>query len=179
MTAPQPIYLRPPLDLSAAHVRGWHAFLPRDFKAAFGDEIPSGDDDALRDLSAQMGAVATRGYPEVLWRNADLVARMGRPRRVRLLAWITQICWPESDKVLSRLTDVRLDEGEEGSGSLGGAGDGRAKVAPLFLSDLEALAGRVIERGARAVADRGAVRAVEAGIRDFEDAFGPQTTGGI
>lgn len=174
MAALESNLLSPELDLSTSHVRGWWGMLPGDLKSAFGDEVPGEHDEALRELSGQMGAASTRGYPDILFRHADLVAGMGRPRRVRLIAWIVQMCWPESDKVLSVLTDVREGEGGESSG-----GGGRAKVAPLFLSDLEALVGPVINRSARAVADRGAVRAVESGIRDFEDAFGPQTSGGM
>ncbi len=173
MSAFESNLLSPELDLSASHVRGWWGMLPRDFKAVFGDEVPGGQDEALRDLAQQMAAATTRGYPDVLWRNADLVVAMGRPRRVRLLAWIVGMCWPESDKVLGALTSAEAGEGESGGAA------GRAKVAPLFRSDLEALVGPIINRGARAVADRGAVRSVEGGIRDFEDAFGPQTSGAM
>lgn len=166
----------PPLDLTDAHVRDWWGLLPRDLKSAFGDEVPPGREDEYRGFSEQMAAATKRSYADVIWGHADLVAAMGRPRRVRLLAWVVQRCWPESDKVVSLLTDVREGDGEA-SGAAGG--DGRGKIAPLFLSDLESLAGRVIDRGARAMADRGTVRAVESGLRDFEDAFGPQTSGGF
>lgn len=179
MSAFEPNLLSPELDLSASHIRGWWGMLPRDFKAAFGEDVPTGQDDSLRDLAQQMVASSTRGYPDVLWRNADLVAAMGRPRRIRMIAWIVGMCWPESEKVLSVLTAAGTgdagDAGEAGSGSTGG----RGKIAPLFRSDLEALAGPIINRGARAVADRGAVRSVESGIRDFEDAFGRQIPGAM
>ncbi len=171
-TLPHAIQM-PPLDLTDAHVREWWSLLPRDLKSAFGDEVPLGREDEYRGFSDQMRAATKRSYAEVIWKHADLVASMGRPRRVRLLAWVVQRSFPEADRVVSLLTDVREGDGEASGG------DGRGKVAPLFLSDLESLAGRVIDRGARAVADRGTVRAVESGLRDFEDAFGPQTTGGF
>lgn len=169
--------LPPDLDLSTDHVKGWWGLLPRDFKAAVGAEIPGSDEEAYKSFSGKIGSVSNKRYTDVVRDHADLVAAMGRPRRVRFLAWVTQVCWPESDKVLKALTGT--DASDEGSSSSGGVAGGRSKVASLFLSDLEAIAGVVCNREVRAVAGREAVRSVESGVKDFEDSFDLMTSGAM
>lgn len=163
----------PPLDLSAVHVRAWLGKLPRDYRAVFGEDIPPIDENSLADLSEQLGKSSTRGYAAIVRGHGPLVAAMGRPRRVRLLAWLTQMCWPDADKTLRALSDATSAEG--GSGSAGG----RSKVAPLFLSDLELVAGVNQRRQVRAFANRRTVESVDVGVHDFADAFGPQSQGAI
>ena len=164
----------PPLDLSVAHVSGWLGKLPLDFRRAFGEDIPPADEQSLAGLSEQLGASSTRGYAEIVLRHAPVVAAMGRPRRLRLLCWLTQMCWPDADKVLRALSDVTGGE-QGGQGSAGG----RGKVAPLFLSDLEVVAGVSRRRQVRAIANRRTVESVDVGIHDFAEAFGPQSQGAI
>jgi len=162
----------PPLDLSVEHVRGWLGKLPRDYRGAFGDDIPPSDEESLANLSEQLVASSTRGYAEIVLRHAPVIAAMGRPRRVRLLSWLTQMCWPDADKILRALSDVS-------GGETGGSAGGRAKVAPLFLSDLEVVAGVNRRREVRAVANRRTVESVDVGLHEFADAFGPQTQGAL
>jgi hypothetical protein len=162
----------PPLDLGATHVRLWLGKLPRDYRSAFGEDVPQSDEEALAGLSEQLGASSTRGYAEIVMRHAPVIAAMGRPRRVRLLSWLTQMCWPDADKILRALSDVA-------AGESGGSAGGRAKVAPLFLSDIEVVAGVNRRRQVRAVASRRTVESVDVGLHEFADAFGPQSQGAI
>lgn len=152
-----------PLVLSAEHVRAWYSLLPPDLKGTIADDADASADPLAAAVAREMNLGELRTWPDIVLRHADEIAHLGQSRRVRLLSWVAQSSWPQPSAVNG--IAGRLEE-EESQG-----GQGRSKVAPLFRADIEALAGVVTARQARALMGVETVKAVDAGTKDFEQAY--------
>lgn len=152
-----------PLVLSAEHVRAWYALLPPDLKEAISDDADTSADTLAAAVAREMNLGEIRTWSDIVVRHADEIVHLGQARRVRLLCWVAQSSWPQPSAV--NAIAGRIEDDEEGKGG------GRSKVAPLFRADIEALAGVVTMRQARALMGVDTVKAVDAGTKDFEQAY--------
>lgn len=153
-----------PLDLSAAHVRAWHALLPSDIKEVVKDDADAAADPLAAAVARELNLGEGRTWVSIVHRHGDEIVLLGQARRVRMLAWLAQASWPQPGIVngVARVT---------GSDDDGKGGEGRAKVAPLFRADIEAMAGVYVARAGRAAMSVETVSAVDAGTKDFERSY--------
>lgn len=157
------------LELHSERMLAWRNLLPEDLKAVVPADLGSVGDEAFEELTSDLATAAAKRIPEVIHRHGDLLAKGGRARRIRILAWAINRSWPDAARVISDIADDD-DKGE---------GGGRGKVAPFFRADLEAMALVATSRIVRGAAAVRTVEAVSGGVRDFEQSFDLQRTGGV
>lgn len=119
-------------DLSSNSVSVWASKLPPDIAEILShasDDIKISE--CFSDLESALKEVAVTDVPSVVRQYAEHIKDFGRPRRLRLMAWIAKQTYPDGPNVIQQLTG----EAEEGAGS---AGAGETGV--LFLEDIKALA---------------------------------------
>jgi hypothetical protein len=160
------------LDLGSEKIAAWCSKLPDDLQVVIRDDGPELPDSAFEALVQDLATAGSRRIPEVLATHGELVARCGRARRVRMLAWAVNRAWPDSADIVKEITDAEAGEG-------GGEDGGRSKIAPFFRADMEALDTIAMSRVVRAMAGAGNVDAVAAGIREFEMSIDMQRGGMI
>lgn len=150
-------------DLKSDRISAWRSLLPEDIRTHVPLEMGTATDESLDALADDLAAVSARRIPEVILRHSATLAEAGRPRRIRVLAWAIPRVWPNG----AELTRVLTESGD----AEGGEDGGRSKVAPLFRSDIEAIAGVAMARIIRAAAHRGTVDAVAGGVREFDMSY--------
>lgn len=123
-------------------LKAWAALLPTDFASAVGTPDPS----SSAHLSFVGQRLQTLSTSEQVLKfveaHPDAFIGMGRPGRIRFLAWFQGKGHEDSPVVIDRIT--------EGDGD---AGSGAGKVAPYFKQDLEAIATVLGKRMAREMVD--------------------------
>lgn len=114
-------------DLTPEAVTEWLGKLPKDLRAAVGDTPPPRNPEVAALCSAVAEAPKTQ-LPELIESNSGVLKEIGRPSRVRLLAWLSnQVHEFEPEIFQSVVSDT-----DEGGGS--------RETGVLFLEDIRALA---------------------------------------
>jgi hypothetical protein len=148
------------LDLSSRHVKEWRGRLAPNVMSAIVDDATPDGDVLVGGMVAELQSAAPRRVLSVFDRHADAIAGMGRARRVRLMAWMVNRFWPD--------TNIARDLMREGEGEgEGQGGDGRSKIAPLFRVEYEALMAIVKPYVVNNTQSHETVGALHAGIMDF------------
>ncbi len=166
-------------DLSEEGIRRWLGVLPADLRACLGDEaaLPDGAAAALaREVSDASPALAAR----VLASDPGAVLALGRPRRVRLMAWVVRSALSEEGdenlpgSPVPPSATAALSEllGEDEAGEGGRSGEAGRILFEDFLAMARALGPRlgmaVVNPGSIA---RGWAAGVGAGL-ELEDRVG-------
>lgn len=151
-----------PLVLSAEHIREWYALLPVDVRHAIANDADASADPLAAVVARELNLGEVRTWVDIVHRHADEILHLGQARRLRMLAWLAQSSWPQPGivKGVARVSD------EDGRG-----GEGRAKIAPLFRADIEAMAGVYVARASRGAMGISTVSAVDAGTKEFERSY--------
>jgi hypothetical protein len=148
------------LDLSSDHISKWRKLLPPNVLAVVGDDATPEGDVLLGGVIAEMEAAAPRRVLSVFDRHADAIVAMGRARRMRLMAWMDNRFMPDTNLARDLMRDFAEDDGDEGGG-------GRAKIAPLFRAEYEALLAVVRPYIVQNAQSHETVGALHAGIVEF------------
>lgn len=114
-------------NLGTQAVKRWLRNLPADVREVATDQI-SGDDVQIEALVSRLTAAPLSQAAGIIREYDRVVASMGRPRRIRLLAWLQGRI---SDDAGIRDFDAIFDDGE-GEGE----GDARPISGRLFAEDL-------------------------------------------
>lgn len=120
----------------------WMSLLPSDVRSSLGDLTSDEDSDAVRFSAGLRGEMDLHEILEYVRDRGSIIARLGRPRRVRFLSWVAGRTYGVHPHVFRLL----VDEDEEGSGDVG-------EAVPLFAEDVRAVAESLGPRAARAIAD--------------------------
>ena len=157
------------LDLSSTHVKAWQALLTGDLKAAIPNDADPAADAASAALAEDLRIAAPRRMADLIGQHADLVVGFGRARRIRLLSWMVNRGWPDTQVARDLMDgDSDSDEGSQSSGgAAGGSASGRARIAPIFREDYNALAAVMKSQIVRGARERGTIEALHAGIKEF------------
>ena len=144
------------LDLSSAGLKGWFEKLPKDVSEAIRDEFPT-DSDELATLSASLGNATGEDLIELVKTNPDLIAAMGRPARIRVLAHVAKKVFPDH----ATLFHDMLNKDDEESG-------GKSKTQILFLEDIRAFNDAIAARVYQSSMDATALEALRAAAFETE-----------
>ena len=138
----------------------WMDMLPEDVRATL--EVGDGGSEGSGELTAALAAARAPEVPEVVRRYASDARAFGRPRRIRLVAWVANAeeAGPgvRSAEVIRRLT------GEDEDGEAGGSD----AVGILFLEDIHALAVALSRRFGRQAMEPGTIAAIEQSAFEVE-----------
>lgn len=133
--------------MSENSVAAWLAKLPEDIREALvSNDAPSSEGSG--GLSRALSLAQAADLPEVVRSHAEDAAAFGRPRRVRLMAWLAGDALRRRENPLPAFRRLTGDETGDG----GEAGSAADAVGILFLEDLRALADAVAPRLARRIA---------------------------
>lgn len=130
--------------LSKEELDSWFNLLPMDVASSM--EKPRDEEQEAVDKIADKIKSITDGNSavKVVKENPEVFIDMGRPRRIRFLAWISAKDYPDRDKVFTELFSGEADE--SGSG-------GNDKAGPYFKEDVRALVEALGPRAARLIVD--------------------------
>lgn len=144
-------------DLSETAISGWLSTLPPDFRGALHQaDLPSSEGSG--ELSRAIASAGSAELPVLVRAHADDVAAFGRPRRVRLMAWLRRDTIRRGENPTEAMLRLTGEEAAEG-----GEDGGVDAVGLLFLEDLRALAEVVAVRmGQRIAAQPSIEQAAEA-----------------
>jgi hypothetical protein len=124
-------------DLGTQAIRRWCRNLPPDVREIVTDDV-GGDDPRIQAMVDRLTAAPLSQAAAIIREHDRLVAGMGRPRRVRLMAWLGGRI---SDDAHVRDFAAIFDEGED-DGSQGGGE--RPVSCRVLYEDLRLLAVNVI-----------------------------------
>lgn len=161
------------LNLSSVGMLSWKSRLPDDVSSVVFDSDLSSDEDDFVKFAGEIEGVKIRFLKNSILGNTDLLLRMDRMRRIRLLSWIVSKTWPDVNIVLDLMSD---DDSSDDDSS--GDGGGRSKIAPLFKSDFEALSIVVKRRMVHGLKQSSNVDAVFGAIESFSSSE-VQSVGGV
>lgn len=118
-------------DLGTQAVKRWFQNLPLDVREVVTDDLGAADDVKIKALVDRLTAAPLAQAAGIIREHDPVVATMGRPRRVRLLAWL--------ESRISDDTHIRdfaaIFEDDEGDGE----GAARPVSGRLFYEDLRLL----------------------------------------
>ncbi len=123
-------------DLGTQAIRRWCRNLPPDVREIVTDDV-GGDDTRIQALVDRLTAAPLAQAAGIIREYDRVVAGMGRPRRVRLMAWLSSRI---SDDAHVRDFASIFDEGDEGEGD----GTARPVSCRLLYEDLHLLSVHVI-----------------------------------
>jgi|HigsolmetaAR206D_1030411.scaffolds.fasta_scaffold00580_7 hypothetical protein len=129
------------VNLDTAAVQAWFDRLPDDARSAMPDGVDGDETIAMAFVGAVGKARDAADVLAAVETHQDSLARMGRARRIRFLAWFAARAYPQDTKAFDILTGK--DSGDD-DGSLGIA-------APIFRQDIEALVMALGPRAARQI----------------------------
>jgi hypothetical protein len=135
--------------LSKENITQWKEKLPDDVLACLDDSLDEGEGEAAEIIAAMQNLKTADEFAEYILGNQDKFIVIGRTRRIRFLAWCTRRFHSDKigrERLVSAITDSSSDEGDGDNG-------GREKVAPLFLSDIQAFAQAIAARAAGLIVD--------------------------
>jgi hypothetical protein len=143
-------------------LEAWRATLPDDVLTCVDSIDDSGQDAAdfisklLPDLVLPERKAADE-FSTLILTHREKFMEMGRPRRIRFLAWCTAQFYRDKDKderlrLISKITETGSDEAESGSGTQG--------VGILFLEDIKAFAAALGPRAAALIVDENTLSTV-------------------
>lgn len=138
-------------DLSETAITAWLARLPDDVRGALVlAEAPFSEGSG--GLSRAVAAAKAADLPDVVRLHPEDVVAFGRPRRVRLMAWLAKDMIRRGENPIPAFRRLSGEEGGQGDG--GDQGAGADAVGLLFLEDLRALADAVAPRLGRRIASQ-------------------------
>jgi hypothetical protein len=158
--------------LSKENIAQWKSKLPDDVLACLDDSIEEGDAECAGIVTSLYNLNTADDIASYVLGNQDKFIAIGRTRRIRFLAWCTRRFHSEKEerqKLISAIT-------ESGSDDEGGDTGGREKVAPVFLSDIQAFAAAISTRAAGLIVDESTLSTI-AGV-GFEIASDLEMRGG-
>ncbi len=173
------------LDLSSVHIAAWRSRMPTDARTAIRDDARPESDAATTAIVEDFMTTQPRRVQEVFDRHDALLSspEFGQARRVRLMSFLMNRAWPDTEFARTLMRDgLRIErEDGEGEGGLAGSGDGRPKVRfpVMFLEDFRSLANVVRPRMVRSVRTADTVEALANGLKDFADGFDAPPSGGL
>ncbi len=159
--------------LSKEIITQWKEKLPDDVLACLEDSLDEGEGESAEIVSGMQQLETPQEIADFILRNQEKFIAIGRTRRIRFLAWCTRRFHSNKtgrEALISAITQSDTDEGDGGNG-------GREKVAPLFLSDIQAFAQAIATRAAGLIVDENTLSTI-AGV-GFEIATDFELGGGM
>lgn len=154
----------------------WFGLLPADVASCMdAAEIAGGEAEAAR-IDAALPALGSGA--EVLAYvadNQDSFLSIGRPGRLRFLAWLVAGGYPDRETAMLALSGSDAGGDDGSGGSAGGVG----KVAPYFKEDIRALVEAIGPRAARRIVDGGTLAAVTGAAYEVAGELEMRSGGGL
>lgn len=115
-----------PEILKPKALKKWRGLLPGDVKTSLGKEKLE-EIQHLDDFCEMLSELPENDLPSFLEENVDILLKLGRTGRVRLLAWLTHCYYMEFPEIVRQ---ILIDEDEDGESRQSGG---------LFGEDIERL----------------------------------------
>lgn len=122
------------IDLRDAYIKEWLSLLPEDVKSSLPDDLES-EPDGMQAFCMELESSSQMDYPKVILKNSEIIEKMGRTRRIRLLSWVSGKVYPYNVKVFKAITESDEDDGESAS-----------SIKILFLEDIKAINDAIADR---------------------------------
>ncbi len=136
------------LDLSEKGLKSWFERLPDDIQSSISDDIPA-DVEGAGPFAGLIREAEPAQYQELIEGHSELVEKLGRVGRVRLLSFICDRVFPFQTKIFHEL----LGEEDDEEGSKG--------IRIMLIEDLKAFNEAIAARVYKSNMDNVALRALQ------------------
>jgi len=143
-------------DISADTMKAWRALLPDDLKSVIPDD-GGGDERRVADLCEALRGAPAAEWPGLVVQHAEAVREMGRARRIKFLAWVSNQTHRMNPRVFA---DIVSEDDQAG---------GRSQTGVLFVEDIRALNEALARRVARRMGDKNTFEMIREASREIEN----------
>ena len=158
------------LDPSDTPLKPWLDLLPTDYRRAL--ESPEGETASSlpKALISELKESTPEAVAKIILRYTDDLRAVGRPGRIRLLAWVADLTYPDW-AVMQAICSIDEED------TAGGAGT--KSVGVLFLEDIQALNEVIAQRKAAMVLIAQNTDVALAAVRTLEVDMEQRVPGGL